>query len=55
MAAVFAAIRANNLRPKLIGAVDTVVEDPYGYLTSRFPARQDRVIDKVLGKLMLDG
>jgi hypothetical protein len=54
MAAVLAAIRANNRRPKLAGVIDAV-EDPYAFITSHFPARQDRVIDKVLGKLMLDG
>ncbi len=40
--------------PVNLGAFDTD-EDPYNRLTSKFPAESDRILDDVLGKLMLDG
>jgi hypothetical protein len=30
-------------------------EDPYTRLTTKFPAESERILDDVLGKLMLDG
>ena len=30
-------------------------EDTYSRLTAKFPAEPDRILDDVLGKLMLDG
>jgi hypothetical protein len=30
-------------------------EDPYAHLISKIPPLSDRIMDKTLGKLMLDG
>ena len=54
MAAMMAAIRHARSRLPTQGVVG-FEEDPYAHLISKIPSLSDRIMDKVLGKLMLDG
>jgi hypothetical protein len=54
MAALLAVIRRNKSHETAMHSFDKVVDDAYS-LTSKFPPEQDRILDVVLGKLMLDG
>jgi hypothetical protein len=53
MAALLAVLRANKYRSPVNQILD-IEEDQYSF-TSHFPPEQDRILDVVLGKLMLDG
>jgi hypothetical protein len=54
MAALIAVLRANKHRSPAAERNIEIEEDPYSFL-SQFPPVQDRILDVVLGKLMLDG
>jgi hypothetical protein len=55
MAAVAARVAVRVKRwPVNLGGFDND-EDQYIRLTTKFPAEPDRILDDVLGKLMLDG
>ena len=53
MAALMAVLRANKHRSPTTQIIE-IEDDPYSF-TSQFPPEQDRILDVVLGKLMLDG
>ncbi len=53
MAAVLAVIRQNKRHETAMQKFEKQ-DDPYG-LISKFPSEQDRILDVVVEKLMLDG